>query len=560
MKRFFACFLFLIMMLTVFSGCERNSDGENTSDTSFVPETDTEQKNNLQEQLQNIRIDGSASTVTLEAGIRAALLGISQGEAEKQVSRTDDSFRNLIENKCDIIFTDSTPLQSDYASSKGFEVETFKIAMEGLVFIVNKDNPIEKLTQQQIKDIYSGKITNWKDVGGSDAEIIAYQHKPASVSQNYMTAFMGDTPLMKAKTVALPAELEGLEGAVASYDNGINSIGYCVYSYAAEMYAGANDVKFIKIDDIQPSKDTMADASYPLISYSYAVINKNTPEDSPIRALIDWILSTPGQKAVADSGYIPVSNLNTLEQTILNTRGTGPEKPADFKMPSTYYSAISYLKYDEKKGDKGTEYYNYRIEGLKNKSLQKEINSFIKQAETNANAQRSEVEDYAKSCFESAHLHSLYVESLCSNGYLYVVISNTYDEGTDISPNYYYRPVAAVWDLYTGKRLNFSDLFWKDEEFLPAVNTEVRKRLNIPYDILGDTYELKRDFWALPENFSTFTWNYIYFASREGVFTHGICVEFAAQYREMLVTSQLRDMKDIWEDTVSVNKEYYVYS
>lgn len=153
MKRFFACFLFLIMMLTVFSGCERNSDGENTSDTSFVPETDTEQKNNLQEQLQNIRIDGSASTVTLEAGIRAALLGISQGEAEKQVSRTDDSFRNLIENKCDIIFTDSTPLQSDYASSKGFEVETFKIAMEGLVFIVNKDNPIEKLTQQQIKDI-----------------------------------------------------------------------------------------------------------------------------------------------------------------------------------------------------------------------------------------------------------------------------------------------------------------------------------------------------------------------------------------------------------------------
>lgn len=103
-------------------------------------------------------------------------------------------------------------------------------------------------------------------------------------------------------------------------------------------------------------------------------------------------------------------------------------------------------------------------------------------------------------------------------------------------------------------------MFWKDEEFLPAVNTEIRKRLNIPYDILGDTYELKRDFWALPENFSTFTWNYIYFASREGVFTHGICVEFAAQYREMLVTSQLRDMKDIWEDTVSVNKEYYVYS
>ncbi len=64
------------------------------------------------------------------------------------------------------------------------------VAKEGFVFVVSKDNPVESLTQQQIRDIYSGKITNWSEVGGNDEEIIPYQRNNDSGSQNYMNEFM----------------------------------------------------------------------------------------------------------------------------------------------------------------------------------------------------------------------------------------------------------------------------------------------------------------------------------------------------------------------------------
>jgi ABC-type phosphate transport system substrate-binding protein len=567
MKKTIAYFLVLIIILSVFTGCERvpDSGSEDGSATSLV---DPDRLSKLTEQLGNIRMDGSTSTIPLEAGIRSALLGISTEEAEKQVSHstTYGSFEKLVKGELDIIFT--VPIsqqQSDFAASQKFEYETFPIAMEGFVFVVNKDNPIESLTQQQIKDIYSGKITNWKDVGGKDAEIVAYQRNETSGSQNYMVAFMGDTPLMKPKTKIIPGVMSELMDVVASYDNGINSIGYSVYSYAAEMYAGANNVKFIKVDGIKPDKTTMADGSYPLLSYNYAIINKKTATDSPVRILVDWILSTPGQKAVADSGYIPVAKINSsLEQTIvkpLTSLGTGEEKPADFKVPSTYYSvdSDSYLKYKEKKVGALTEFYDYRIEGLKNKTLQDEINSFIKQAEADANAMKSEAKTYALSTFEYGYFFGLQVESVCRNGYLSVLVSMTYDDGSATTLQYYYKPFCFVWDLYTGKRLTFTDMFWKGEDFITTVNAGIREKLNTSYNGY-QFYVLSRDFWALPENFDSFTLDNVCFASKDGALVHGAGIDYTLQCMEMLVTSRERDMKDIWVENCPVKQEYYSYS
>jgi ABC-type phosphate transport system substrate-binding protein len=371
--------------------------------------------NELIKQFKDIKMDGSASTVPLEAGIRSKLLSISKEEAEKQVSHstTYDSFYKLINKECDIVFT--VPIsqqQSDYAASKKFEYETFPITMEGLVFVVNKDNPIESLTQQQIKDIYSGKITNWKEVGGKDAEIVSYQRNSTTGSQNYMVAFMGETKIMNTKTETLPGIARGLMDAVASFDNELGSIGYSVYSYAAEMYAAASNVKFIKIDGIKPDITTIADGSYPLLSYNYAVISKSTAKDSAVRTLIDWIKSKPGQKAVADSGYTPVTKIkSSLEQTIvkpMNCVGTGADKPSGFKLPSTYYNIDSnnYLKYDEIKSEDNIKYYNYRIEGLKNKNLQDEINCFIKNSESDTEASEAEAEAYAKLSASLSQSHS----------------------------------------------------------------------------------------------------------------------------------------------------------
>lgn len=138
------------------------------------------------------KMDGSTSLIPLEAGVRAALCGISMEEATKQVAHTTthDSFYHLLNKEVDLIF--SVPIsdeQKKAAQEQGIELEQVPIAKEGFVFVVNAENPVDSLTQQQLRDIYSGRITNWKEVGGKDQEIIAYQRNWDSGSQNYMTTF-----------------------------------------------------------------------------------------------------------------------------------------------------------------------------------------------------------------------------------------------------------------------------------------------------------------------------------------------------------------------------------
>ena len=172
--------------------------------------------------------DGSTSTTNLDKAVRNAILG---GEQTVAHTKTYTSFDNLLNGKCQLIFT--TPLseaQLQTMEHAGFRHEAEPVAGEGFVFVVNKDNPVNTLTIEQIKGIYSGEITNWKEVGGNDAEIIAYQRNADSGSQNYMISFMGATPLMKPVTDQIPASMSGILDVIAGYDNGINAIGYSVYA------------------------------------------------------------------------------------------------------------------------------------------------------------------------------------------------------------------------------------------------------------------------------------------------------------------------------------------
>lgn len=578
MKKAIAYILFILAILSVLSGCKQNVPSDTSavsSDTftensdSYTSETsvpvDTESDVVPQPTFKMHVIDGSTSTIPLEAGIRSHFFNIPLEEAESQVSHTTTylSFVYLITNKCDLILT--VPLsqeQYDRAASKGVAIEKTAIAMEGFVFVVNADNPVETLTQQQLKDIYSGKITNWKEVGGSDAEIIAYQRNEESGSQNYMKAFMTDAELMEPVTETRPGTMGGLMDAISSYDNSVNAIGYSVYSYAAEMYVAASKVKFIKVDGIAANHQTMADGTYPLLSYNYAVIRADSPADSPERELVKWIVSHEGQNAVAESGYIPVSNIKaSLEADIvmpLLSKGTGAEKPDGYEAPNTYYTIHSsnYLRYDVV--NKKTT--NHRIEGLKNKELQSEINKFITDSKKLAQAYTAEAEEYSKRVYASYGFKcdvETIIESECINGYLSVAISLTYTEPVQDSPTYYYKSYTAVWDLFSGKKLSFPDMFWKDSEFIKQVNNGISVELNSPQ---GRTYNLPTEFWALPEDFNKFSLSSIYFSSNDGNFINGVKLDYLSHCKDTLVTSELRDMSGLFENGSYVHRIYYIYN
>ena len=91
------------------------------------------------------------------------------------------------------------------------------VGTEAFVFFVHKDNPIDNLTTEQIKGIYSGEITNWKQVGGKNEEIAAFQRNEGSGSQSMLQRFMGDTPIMEAPTEMVNTMMSGIIEQVSSY-------------------------------------------------------------------------------------------------------------------------------------------------------------------------------------------------------------------------------------------------------------------------------------------------------------------------------------------------------
>ena len=271
---------------------------------------DTAKAAELREKLKGNfpKMDGSTSTIPLEAGIVAAFEGISQEEAEAKIkhSTTYGSFENLLEGKCELVFV---PLLSDEqkkaAEDKGIELEIVPITKEAFVFVINPDNTVDTLTQEQIRKIYTGEIKNWKELGGDDAEIVAYQRDETSGSQNNMKVFMKGYNLIKAKQEFILESMNSILDVIAGYDNGKYSIGYSVHAYARNMYNLAG-IKFVKVDGVEPSYKTIEDGTYPLIDYIYAIFNKKEAEGSNVRNMVEWLLTSEGQKAMSNAGYVPV--------------------------------------------------------------------------------------------------------------------------------------------------------------------------------------------------------------------------------------------------------------
>ena len=93
-----------------------------------------------------------------------------------------------------------------------------------------------------------------------------------------MIDFMGETPLMDAPTELRPGSMGGLMDVIAPNDGSLGSIGYSVYAYAADMYGTGDNLKFIKVDGVAPTKETIISGEYPLSSYNYASFRADEPE------------------------------------------------------------------------------------------------------------------------------------------------------------------------------------------------------------------------------------------------------------------------------------------
>ena len=253
------------------------------------------------------RLDGSTSMVPLAEAVASVLLGEDRESVTDlcQFNRTTQSFRNLAMGECDLLLA-GEPNAAVFTEmeEQGFAYEIETIAMDGLVFLVNENNPVDSLTTDQTRDIYTGKITNWSQVGGSDAEIIPFQRNEGAGSQALMKKLvMGDTPLADPPEEYMASSMGELMSVVKSYDNSANAIGYSVYYYANDMQM-AQGLKLLKVDGVEPSRETIRSGEYPHRNAYYCVIPASAAEDSPNRILFDWLMSEDGQKLIDLEGYV----------------------------------------------------------------------------------------------------------------------------------------------------------------------------------------------------------------------------------------------------------------
>lgn len=221
-------------------------------------------------------------------------------------STTPKAYNALIYGNADVIFCARPSRQQlEEIKETGKELHMTPIGREAFVFFVNTQNPVEGLTQQQIRDIYSGKIRNWKQVGGKNQSIRAFQRPEGSGSQTMLLHIMGDTPLEAPPEENMVGGMGGIINRTARYRNYNNAIGYSFLFFTTEM-VGNNQIKLLEVDGIIPNKTTITNDTYPFSGDFYA-ITLGEPKPN-VKILIDWILSEQGQKLVEKTGYVPIES------------------------------------------------------------------------------------------------------------------------------------------------------------------------------------------------------------------------------------------------------------
>ena len=222
-----------------------------------------------------------------------------------EYNNTVGGYKELAKKNTDI-FIGAAPstAQIKYAEECGTVFEYTQIGWEAFVFFVHKDNPIDSLTADQIRGIYSGEITNWSQVGGNDEEIVPFQRDEGSGSQSMMLRFMtmGGASLIEPDIEELIGFMGGIVEQVASYKNQTSSIGYS-FRYYIEGIVCHPDIKMIAVDGIAPTADNIRNNTYPIITPVYAVTYENNPNPN-VAMLIDWMLSEEGQYIIKESGYV----------------------------------------------------------------------------------------------------------------------------------------------------------------------------------------------------------------------------------------------------------------
>jgi phosphate transport system substrate-binding protein len=184
----------------------------------------------------------------------------------------------------------------DKYNYNGLEI---RVARDGLAVYVNKNNPIKKLTMEQVRMIFTGKVTNWKDVGGPNKPIVLYSRENNSGTYE----FFKEHVLLKQDFAASAQHMAGTAALINAVSKDPNGIGFggAAYGTKTRALAIAQETGGAYVT---PSEKSILDGTYPIARFLYFYLNQKPAGD--VKKFIDWVISPAGQKVVREVGYYPL--------------------------------------------------------------------------------------------------------------------------------------------------------------------------------------------------------------------------------------------------------------
>ncbi|MBN1880403.1 phosphate ABC transporter substrate-binding protein [bacterium] len=240
------------------------------------------------------------------------VLPIAQAAAEEFMKSNPDvnisvsgggsgnGIKAIIDGSCDIATSSRFVKDKEVtmANEKQVIMVPHRIALDCVVPVTHKDNPVSNLTLAQLKDIYTGTVTNWKDVGGMDRKIVVVSRDTSSGTYEVWSE-----KVLKADRVFPNALLQASNGAVAQLVAGNQyAIGYVGIGYLND------DLKGLTVEGIIATADTALDGSFP-VSRELFMFTNGWPTGDAMRFL-NYLVSPQGQTLVKKEGFVPIYKLD----------------------------------------------------------------------------------------------------------------------------------------------------------------------------------------------------------------------------------------------------------
>ena len=347
----------MVLMATVVSSCADNKEGVETPVEKEYTAGLKKPTATTAMTYENVPVsDGSDATLPLRQLLIANELGL-EAEWEQDVneifpkwrigpkedaplwyklmpytmkqSDTHTAFVECVNGSTDLIVTERgiTPGESELAEAKGVEILSRAIAKDALTFVVHADNPVQNLSLEQVRKIYTGEITNWKEVGGNDAPIVPLVRESGSGTQvNMENLIMGGQTIPDRTDIQgqLCRDSESPYYTMVFSVEGANAIFYTPYYYyryivrndkvdeLGEAYAKGNHpstkIKSLSLDGIAPSRETIASSEYPVITDVYASVRSDLDMSSVAYQLFYLLATGQRNKVIDESGYVTVNH------------------------------------------------------------------------------------------------------------------------------------------------------------------------------------------------------------------------------------------------------------